>query len=58
MPLEIKELVIKTTIDNSHESVQNNSGFLSLEEWHRIKEEIVQESVSRIREIIKDTRER
>lgn len=55
MPIEIKELHIRTTIDNSSGS-NNNTG--SEKDLKKIKAEIIKECVEEVFEILKEKEER
>lgn len=60
MPVEIRELVVRTTIDNSVESkIDNKHQNIDLERLiPELKEEIIDECVNRIMEQIRSMNER
>ena len=60
MPVEIKELIVKTTIDNSKNTQSNSqtSGTINIKNIKNIKNEIIDECVYKIMEQLKKNNER
>jgi hypothetical protein len=58
MPIEIKELIIRLTVNTTPATGQNGSGQAKADITPQLKQEIIEECVEKILEILEEKQER